>query len=163
MSQISPELKAAIYTYVSQKFTLKRQEGESGRDMTSSSSATGPSRASTGALQNLIPLSNDYLDNLLVAYSENQPLSNVTREAILDPIPEETEADPMTPRNEVSASDHSSHSAASSIIVIPNETEEEACDRIDLENSFHTLSRSIWSKNFRKGPSTNDMTEDSQN
>ena len=94
MSQITPELKAAIYTYAAHRLILKRREEESARDMNggkSSSSPAGSSRIYTETPRNLIPLSTNYYSNVLVAYSEQRSQSNTAGEVPLDPIAEEME------------------------------------------------------------------------
>ena len=98
MSQISPEVKAAIYTYVTCKIAWERQEEE----ISNSTQTTGLSSSSIINNENLTSLLlTNFYDNLLIVYSQEHSIASTTSGTQLNIITEEVEEEwTSTPTNE---------------------------------------------------------------
>jgi hypothetical protein len=91
MPEISPELKALVFTLATLRFILRRQQGEDTTVAYNPTAATGSSTS--------IPLSTNYIDNLLIAYSLEPTASIPTNNNSLCTIPEQPMEDEKTPKN----------------------------------------------------------------
>jgi hypothetical protein len=104
MSQINSEVKTAIYTYVACKIARERQEEEINRNsrlwttmveeeeaISDSTQTSSSSRASLIDSENLMPLSTNFYDNLLIVYSQAHSITGTTSGTQLSTVTEEAE------------------------------------------------------------------------
>ena len=95
MSEISPELKALIFTLAAHRFALRHQREQ----VITTASIQHPTTSTGPCDRPLIPLSMSYYDNLLITYSLQSTLSTPTNNGSLSTISEETAEDDKTPKN----------------------------------------------------------------
>jgi hypothetical protein len=96
MSEATPELKALIFTLAARRIAKRQQKGEliTTTRIQYSTTSTGHSNSP------LIPISTNYIDNLLIAYSLEQTPSTPANNDSLNIIPEEPATeDDKTPTN----------------------------------------------------------------